>query len=125
MPTPTSDVDKLAKILEEKEENRKKEKEKEQPKIDIGSSIKAACLVNVTPDLWPRASTVEFIAAEMTKLKKKQVTRQYDTNNTDGRRNDGLNDRATDCARCEMTGATAFSLRRNTEMHARMGGRRI
>ena len=81
MPTPTSDVDKLAKILEEKEENRKKEKEKEQQKIDIASTIKTACLENVTPDLWPRASTVEFIASDMTKLKKKQVTLQHNMKN--------------------------------------------
>ena len=81
-PPQKSDFEKLTKLLEDKEEQKQKEKEKEAaPKVDIGTSIKNTSLRDITADLWPRASAVEFIAVEMAKLVKKKVTQRTNGQN--------------------------------------------
>ena len=69
-----SDVDKLAKILEDQEEKKRKDKDKDTVTVELGPNMHLAGLGKLTADMWPRANTMQALATELAKQKKKGVS---------------------------------------------------
>ena len=70
-----SDVQKLAQVLEDRDQKAKKEKET--PKIAIEPKLVGVNLGNLPGELWPKGGTVDTLAPELQKLLKKGVTRVF------------------------------------------------
>ena len=67
-----SDVQKLAQVLEDRDQKAKKEKEV--PKIAIETKLAKVNLGSLPGEMWPKGGTVDTLAADLKKLLTKGVT---------------------------------------------------
>ena len=70
-----SDVEKLAQVLEDRDQKAKKEKET--PKIAIEPKLGGVNLGSLPGEMWPKGGTVDTLALDLQKLLRKGVTCVY------------------------------------------------